>query len=186
MFITRPEYDEAINMWRNYEQLKNRWDMKSELIGSQVKVLMGHFPMRLYDGLFPSAFRMIWLRNPIDRVISVYHHYITKGGLVGDHTKPRKHMSKHMSLVEFANLPQQQNVMSHFYKSEQAFDYIGFLETYQDCLAELSLLLGWDKPPPRYLNKGVYAPVSTGIRDYIASLNEKDMELYRSFSYDKS
>ena len=181
-FGTRPEYQKAIEMWSDYDNLKRKWNKKAENIHPNVKVIMGHFPMRLFDGLFPEAFRMIFLRNPIDRVISAYYHYKRNEFLVGDHTKPFKPRSPNMTLKQFADLPRQQDVQHHFIKSAHEFDFIGITEHYKQSLDRLWDALGWDdKPTVAHYNKGFYAEVDQDTREYIGKRNIEDFILWKLY-----
>lgn len=178
-FQTRPEYQKAIDMWQDYPKLKRQWDKATDKIHPNVKIIMGHFPMRLFDGLYPDATRIIWLRNPVDRVISAYYHYTRNEFLVGDHTQPFKPRSPSMSLHDFALLPRQQNVQQHFYTSASVFDFVGIVEHYQDSLNRFARAIGWEEQPTlAHYNRGMYEEVDKETKEHIRNLNRYDVQLY--------
>jgi len=170
-------------MWKDYPSLKDAWNKKAAHINPNVRVIMGHFPMRLFDGLFPDATRIIWLRNPVDRVVSAYNHYKRNGFLVGDHTQPDKSRSTKMNMRDFIALPQQHNVMHHFFQTEETFAFIGIVERYQESLDLLQSIMGWNRRPiMSHKNKGEYKRAPSSIISRIEKYNRLDIELYEKYN----
>jgi hypothetical protein len=56
--------------YQQQEKLENTLDRLSDQ--PQARVIHGHFPARKYKEYFPSAKRVIWLRNPIIQFIYGY------------------------------------------------------------------------------------------------------------------
>lgn len=133
----------------------------------QLKVLQGHHPVGLFKGMFPEAKRIAWIRHPIARVVSHYHHDMRKR-----HLPP-------MTLDKYITLPYNQNVMSfHIGHYIDNMDWIGVLENMEEEIKDLAELLEWPYiPKVPHLNRGGNNDFQ-GLGQKIASLNQQDMELF--------
>ena len=167
-----PEQGKGFNMlWYKWPELYKLWQARiPEIVEKKkkVKVLQGHFPVRLFNGLYPNAKRIAWVRHPVARVISHYTHDMAK-----------KHQPR-MSLDKYIYLPHNRNVMAfHIGHDIDNMDWIGVLETIDKDIEELAIFLGWGKiPRVPHLNKSNKKPVAERLGKKIAELNEKDMQIY--------
>lgn len=116
-----------------------------ELAGK--KVVHGHFHVKKYQS-FSNAFRLTFLRHPLDRLISHYCYWM--------HTRPDGTNSLHtyvqekqLLIEEFAQIP-----IFRFYYTRKYFngikssdfDFIGFYENFDADLARLGAILGIELP----------------------------------------
>ena len=145
----------------------------------QTKVIEGHFRAGKYDKLFPNAYRITWLREPIHRLISDYcfRH-------ISNPTK--EHLNKE-SLLKFAQ--GNSNLMAYCVNSKSLdyFDFIGITEHFAEDLLELKNILGWSDYEVIYQNRNPYPEYvefqnkilsDKKIMDELAIANSQDMELY--------
>jgi len=168
----------APESYRGQEMLHERWPELYKKWHSiiprtarslpNLKVLQGHHPVGLFKGILPEAKRIAWMRHPIERVVSHYHHDMRKR-----HLPP-------MSLEKYINMPRNQNVMSfHIGHWVDNMDWIGIVENMQEEMKDLALLLDWDHVPqvPR-LNVGGNSKDFQGLGKMIAEYNQQDMEIF--------
>ncbi|MGK7895088.1 MAG: sulfotransferase family 2 domain-containing protein, partial [Xenococcus sp. (in: cyanobacteria)] len=58
----------------------HRGDVRNKMLTNPkpgVKVIHGHFPANKYDSKFPDSRKILWLRDPIKRLISLYFFWKT-------------------------------------------------------------------------------------------------------------
>ena len=147
-----------------------------------VQVLADHAPVQLYDGLFPEAKRITWLRDPVARVISNFIHAKHYAQI------SRSWAACTQNIYEFINYEKQRNVMSFFTAGGDLdrFFFVGIVEHFERDLALLAWRLGWpDGYPVAYRNKAKNpgAKMMLSIdKDVVAAIekaNQQDIELYR-------
>ncbi|MGB3513307.1 MAG: sulfotransferase family 2 domain-containing protein, partial [Microcoleaceae cyanobacterium] len=82
-------------------------------IKPQFRVIHGHFPMIKYEGKFPQAKRIIWLRNPVERLISQYFYWKNLPLENNPFNDPHHKLviEQNLSIVEFAEMPEMRNLM---------------------------------------------------------------------------
>jgi|688.fasta_scaffold626808_2 hypothetical protein len=152
-----------------------------EPIPPQTRVIHGAFPVSHYEGRFIDAKRIIWVRNPIERLISYYfyilgHHLVFPNGL------------EEMSLLEFAAPPQICNQMLRMIGSLEKFYFVGTQEFMLDDLYQLRDLLQWPafeiksintNPFPNYQEKKKVILGNRQLISQLESLNKEDIKLYQ-------
>lgn len=166
----------------NYEFINN-------LLTTNIKAIHGHFSIAKYEGYFPNAKRIVWLRNPIERIISTYYFILSEPRTWADP------MSKfiaelHLDIYDFVELPAIQNQIYNYYCRGQGlseFDFVGIYEYLDEDIIELKHLMKWsDFTSPR-VNENKYPNyqehLSTLMNDHkliekISLLNKEDMHLY--------
>ncbi len=133
---------------------------------------------------------IVWLRSPVDRVISNYYYNINM-----NLQKPWKKYAKErkeLTLLEFANRPGRQNTMSNFLSGIDPSElfFVGITERFDSDVKRLGQMLGWETPIPEiFENKGTdyysnidvptkFEDISGDMRSVIKDLNAKDVELY--------
>ncbi|NEQ41296.1 MAG: methyltransferase domain-containing protein, partial [Okeania sp. SIO3I5] len=157
-----------------------------------IKVIHGHFPGNKYDSKFPEYRKIIWLRNPIKRLISLYFFWKTWQILVesdAENLPPVKESS--LTFLEFAERPDMANQIKSKFVQEQKltdFYFVGIQEFFSEDLYELKAMLNWPEyeletqnsnPYPEYklLLKEVLS--NQEIVNKISAINQEDIELYR-------
>lgn len=167
-----PEQGQGFDMlWNRWPELKRLWKLNVPRVVSEhpnLKVLQGHHPVTLFEGMFPNAKRIAWVRHPIARVVSHWHHDMKHG------------YQKRMPLDEYAKLPHNRNIMSfHIGHDVDKMDWIGVLEHIDRDIIELAELLHWKEVPEvKHLNKSKRPTSWRPHGQLIADMNLKDMEIY--------
>ena len=159
------------------------------------KIIMGHFSFN--KELFPFEDRryVTVLRNPVDRVISYYHHVMNRDEWRGREIS----MSEYMMTSEDIDLQFQNhqtrllsgmrqnpiteaNLKQAKYNLENYFIHVGTSEKFNETVAELRELLGWKRAKMFYENKSANkwaaGPCTKEDLDKIQELNEFDIKLY--------
>lgn len=152
-------------------------------IPDSTKVLAGHLQYEEIEPIISESTRIItWLRDPIQRVISNYHWRRKLNIEQPNNNYPLN--SPDISLLEFASLERNQNRITKFLSGLTPADlyFIGFLETFDQDIAQLSSRLNWPNVPSLHINQNIHKPanfnVSQDILDKITILNRRDIEFY--------
>ena len=132
-----------------------------------------------------------WVRDPVKRVISNYYYsmYRIREGIA----RPEREAIRDYSLLEYANMEENKNMMSWFLEGTRPDDFffIGFTENFEEDVEILGEKLKW----PRSLKanphkkdgsafiqnndcKTQFNDISDAMREEIASLNQLDISLY--------
>lgn len=136
------------------------------------KFLSGHIRLADYVGGFDLDNVAVFLREPVQRVISEYRHYV-------------RHYGYKQSLEEFAETPAFQNKQARALAGVplQRLGHVGLAERYEDSLARLNAHFGW-QVPSREVNMGrkqlsdTYQ-VDTATRNLLERNNSLDLALYK-------
>lgn len=158
----------------------------------EVKVIHGHFPGNKYDQKFPQVKKIIWLRNPVKRLISLYFFWKTWQILVeNDEENSEESKQSNLSFIEFAEQPEMQNLISSKFVQEQKladFYFVGIQEFFLEDLLELRKMFGWPKyeletqntnPYPEYKLLLEEVLSNQEILQKISVLNQEDIEIYQ-------
>lgn len=193
-----PEFGPPSNPWdylgvqyeHNGRSFLQNMDMLRALLRAKVPIisnqpdefLMGHIPYQAFVGIFPEAKRITFLRQPVMRVISAYHHW-------------RKHelIPLGMSLLQFAQRPDQQNVQYFFTAGGRldGFDFVGCVENAAYDYKELCRQLGFTSRPllpknvGKYRRGTIFEDKNKPLYDALVSLNALDIELYERYQSQK-
>ncbi len=171
-----------------------RWARQAEedrrRTAPEVKVIHGHFPASKYRRSFPSARRIVWLRDPVARLVSHYFFWRSTPPEVSGHTLHAYMRDRDLDLLGFARLPMMRNILTRAFLEDAVFsdfDFVGIQEHFAEELADLGKLLGWPRTPQVWENRN-RAPDYEGERERILSdpetvrplteLNRDDMDLY--------
>ena len=138
---------------------------------AQKMFLTGHFEINAYREVFPDSPVVTFFRDPLERIISEYIHFLT-------------HYKYEGSLPEFYRRPHFQNRQSRALSgaSPTDLDYYGITENYETSLNNFNKKYA-TRFPLAILNRGRY---DGGIREIatpeqieeITSLNRTDIEMY--------
>ncbi|MDJ0742004.1 MAG: sulfotransferase family 2 domain-containing protein [Xenococcaceae cyanobacterium MO_167.B27] len=159
------------------------------VINPEIAVIHGHFLPSKYHNLFPKAKRIVWLRNPLFRLISEY--FFAKTIKDRNNAIHAQLLDKNLSILEFAKIPQMRNFLSHHLTGMELeeFDFVGIQEFYNQDLITLKNILGWSKFYPTVKNSNRYQGYQKCLQEImsndnlinqLAKLNEADLQLYES------
>ncbi|NEP42454.1 MAG: sulfotransferase family 2 domain-containing protein [Okeania sp. SIO2H7] len=171
---------------------KNINELLTEIETKKIKAIHGHFKVEKYENHFAEAKRIIWLREPIKRLISNYWHQITriKKRIMGlELADLDKELSKE-ALLSYASQHQIRNLMSSYFKTRglKDFWFVGITEFLQEDLTFIKEKLGWPNVNALKINKHQYADkyrnftkkifLDEELMEKLRSLHLKDIELY--------
>ena len=169
--ITTPKLYELAHVRRRPEQFRETFRS-----GRKGILLSGHFPASRYWNAFHAESFATIVRDPVDRVISEYNHYVSYKGW----TSP---------LEEFALQPRFRNVISTFLAGVDLarFGFIAATEELESVRPALEEYLGTSLLLKRQ-NVGDYASreVTDTQRAMIAELNREDISLHRRLLEERS
>ncbi|NER01849.1 MAG: sulfotransferase family protein [Okeania sp. SIO3C4] len=165
-------------------------EVLSEIKSQNIRAIHGHFQVEKYDDYFLEAKRIIWIREPIKRLISNYWHQVT-------HFEDRKITHNEVELekekfLNWANKPKLMNFLSHHYikKNLEDFWFVGITEFFAEDLKELQIMLGWPQIKNANKNQHKYPKiyqyfVKTVLSDgelieALNFINSKDKKLYET------
>jgi hypothetical protein len=154
-----------------------------------IKVIHGHFPSRKYYQ--PAKVKeIIWLRDPIIRLISLYFFW---------QTIPRSEeeswhnylQEKKLDIVEFAKIPQLRNEMSQYVAGRNLSDFyfVGIQAFFQDDLTDIGEMLKWPEIQITHENTNKYDGYNSLVKSILKDseivnelrhLNAEDWELYQT------
>lgn len=161
-----------VSLRDTYDVYKSLWQEAMGKVGPEVRVLADHMPVQLYNGLFPEAKRIVWLRDPVHRLVSRYVHRWRPG----------------YGIYEYIAEDRAQNVMAYFTAGGDLdrFFFVGIVERYEQDLAILAKLLGWPLDYPVVRGNECWHPklkakllADSALVAEIRRLNQQDVELYQ-------
>lgn len=146
-------------------QVKTWWREDWESISPRAQCVFGHMPFDAANHRYPDANKITFLRDPVERVISLYFHVCRKYSHP-EHKHFREHTLKELILSEkyaafdndmvriiggmgcIAFQPPAIKVSNSFLEQAKRnlhkFDAIGFVETFEQDLTSMAKLFGWD------------------------------------------
>lgn len=168
------------------KDVKGNAKQLSQFIKPNTKVLHGHFFYSEIDNSIVEneAVKFVtFLRNPIDRVVSNYHHFIKTAkknfpGSIG-------WFRQFESLLKFASKAETQNVLCKYLAPFEwdRFEYFGVQEKYDSELKRLSYILKWDHTPQFELNvHSKKNKLSQNQKNIIEKWNNEDLKLYKELT----
>lgn len=165
-------------------------ELINNLISANIKAIHGHFPIAKYEGYFPKAKRIVWLRNPIKRIISTYYFILSEPGIWANDRISKFIAELNLDIYDFVELPAIQNQMYNYYcrgRELSEFDFVGIHEYLNEDIIELKHLMKWPDFTRQRVNDNKYPNyqdhLSTLMNDRkliqkISLLNKEDMHLY--------
>jgi hypothetical protein len=180
--ILRDVYGEAL--WLNYGNIFVRAQARAELVPRGTRCIHGHFFADAFDDILPRRRLITWLRHPVERVTSNYHHFLRSPDMRDDCC--RVLYERKLTLLQFAELDWMRNEASRYLagKPLSDFAFVGIAEQFSESLDAFGRQFGWtpgiatrrDNTNPDRTTERYTLPEA----DYeeIAQLNEADMELY--------
>lgn len=131
----------ADTLYREYGENSTPQYYEPHLIPDNFTAIHGHFPVAKYQGAYPKAKRITWLRHPVDRLISLFYFLKNSGQM--DQFTSDSNIGFH-GFIEIEDFHNQ--IAKHVgVNALKNFHFIGMQEFFNDDLAILSKLLNW--PP---------------------------------------
>lgn len=171
------DYDEknpiTSKVLKDLFKLDNYQDELAKLLSEKDDYLLsGHFKPDKYLPYFYPYQTIIFVRDPVDRIVSEYHHKVRKDKYSGE-------------ISEFVETPKFRQIQkSQFGKLPPGyFGFVGVFEQYEQSLDAINALYEVDIKPlhrnenPEKLNESKYQ-IAPSLRESILKLNRYDVALY--------
>jgi hypothetical protein len=180
--MLRASYRERL--WENYGRIFSREQARPGVVPAGTRCIHGHFLADAFDELFPGRELVTWLRHPVERVVSTYHHFLRTPDFRDDCCRA---LYEHkLTLREFADLDWMCNTASRYAagKACSDFAFIGLVERFEESLLRFHARFGGvaelpmpknNVNPARSLSGNRIAPAD---RAYILARNERDYQWY--------
>jgi len=158
-------------------------------LGPRYRAVHGHFAVSKYEGCYPKARRVVWLREPLSWLFSLY--YFWQNLPRSDNSFHQKLLDERLSLIEFAELPQAQNRFNRTFlngKPLEQFDFVGLQEHFSEDYQDLVRLMNWPDIQPEFVNANPEPLYQEQLRRLwsnaaliarLTRLNEEDTDVYR-------
>jgi len=171
-------------LWLNYGQVFVREQAHPGLVPTGTDCIHGHFFADAFDGLFPERQLITWVRHPVERVVSNYHHFLRSPDLRDDCC--RALLENNLSLLEFAELDWMRNEATRYLAGKDLSDlaFVGIAERFLESLHLFGTLLGQAAPLPaprvnvNPARRTPSYPISRAEFDDILALNASDHAWY--------
>ena len=149
------------------------------------RVVHGHFPLSKYHDRLHAVRSVVWVRDPVRRLISHYAYWMRTPP--DEHSLHRRVKDGGMGLLEFAEIAQLRNCVAEVFLRDidlRSLYFVGVQEHFAEDVRTLAGLLSWPTFEMDTLNvndeHGYQAmQISDALYARVADLNRQDMKLYR-------
>ena len=158
---------------------------------TKTKVIHGHFPAEKYRKYYPNTKMVIWLRHPVNLLISAYHYWFSVKNKFFDENH-RYVVENNLDFSDFVKQTFTQNIASNYFCKGMKltdFYFVGIQEFFRDDLKDMKNNLGWStKIQIPLANRNSYDKYQDQLREIlnnkslikkIVDINSADMELYQ-------
>lgn len=154
-------------------------------IPSHIRAVHGHFKAGKYD-LIPHAFRLTFLRHPVDNLLSIYHYWRH----IPEQPSPlhQYFLREKLDATGLARLPLIRYLYSRTYFGDwdlKKLDFVGFFEQRDRDLGRLSNILGIPmdsalrmNPTSRFIEGKPKEEIAFDVVERIRDLLADDIRLY--------
>lgn len=180
------------------KHLCDRWEAR----GDEIRLLTGHFPVRVTEMLGAHFVTMTVLRHPVERTLSFLRHQAARRQRGATEDTPieeiyadpfrfeamiQNHMTRTLSLTPeemlvgdgvLTTVPYTPERLDMAKEALASLDLFGIQERFDDFCDDLSGTYGVDVGGPLRTNTTEAGEVPAGFADRIADDNALDMELY--------
>lgn len=171
-------------IWFNYGSIFAREQARAGVVPDGTEIIFGHFLADAFDDLYPDRTLITWVRHPVERVVSHYHHF-RRAPDMRDGCCRDLH-DRNLSLLEFASLEWMCNETSRYlsYKPVRAFEFVGIAESFDESMGQFCDHFGFRRPSrmpvenTNPLRAGSRYDLSARERDHILACNQDDLAWY--------
>lgn len=151
---------------------------------NQYHIIHGHFYYEEASSLINHDTKIItWIRNPLDRLISNYFHFIKT--ISNEEINPiifskNKHRINE-SIIEYAEKHENKNKISQFLQGSkiEEFAFVGIFEKYEEEINRLKSILKWPNILIPHLNINQYNNAfDIATINHLKQINKEDIHLY--------
>jgi len=161
-----------------------RSQARPDLVPPATACIHGHFFADAFDELFPARRLVTWVRHPVERVVSNYHHFLRSPDLRDDCC--RALLEHNLSLRDFAGLDWMRNEATRYLAGKDVADFafVGIAEHFLESLHLFGATFRRPAslPPPRVnVNPERHTPlypISPEDFEFIVGLNAEDLAWY--------
>jgi hypothetical protein len=167
------------SLWLNYGE-----DFSFDAVPPYTDCIHGHILGNAYSGVFPGHQMITIVRNPVERVVSNYYHFL--------HTPDFRHPASiqlhanRLTLREFAEIGCMRNEASRYVagRDPEDFDFVGITEHFEASVRVFTKLFGINRilPISRVnINPERSTPtysISPEDRSHLLELNRADVAWY--------
>jgi hypothetical protein len=171
-------------VWYNYGTIFSRGQARADLVPEGARFIHGHFLADAFDDLFPQRRLVTWVRHPIERVVSNYHHFLRAPDMRDDCCRAL-HEGK-LGLEAFAELEWMRNESTRYLagKPVEDFEFVGITERFGESIGQFCRTFGYRdvvRHPRVNINPGrvseSYA-LPDRVRARLLELNRDDLGWY--------
>jgi hypothetical protein len=130
-------------LWLNYGTIFSREQARPELVPQGAKVIHGHFMADSFDQMFPGRRLLTWVRHPVERVVSNYHHFLRAPDMRDDCCRALH--ERKLGLRGFADLEWMRNMTTRYLANKPVadFEFIGITENFQESIEHFCRTFGY-------------------------------------------
>jgi hypothetical protein len=144
-------------IWYNYGTIFSREQARADLVPPGTRLIHGHFLADAFDDLFPDRRLLTWVRHPVERLVSNYHHFLRSPDMRDDCCRALH--ERKLNLRQFADLEWMQNETGRYLanKPVEDFEFIGITERFGESIRHFGEVFGFRdarKMPQENLNPG--------------------------------
>ena len=175
--ILKSVYKEKL--WVNYDRQWSKSAVNNAKIPDNMECFHGHFEFDAFEEMFPLATKITWLRDPVERTISLYNHIMHRPDVKNDLIM--KIYEQKPSLLEFSRIAWVKNhALIYLGEAKPSdFAFIGFVDSFSDSLKICSKLLGWSFLPSEiWINKSkkTISQVPEDVKKSIRLINQDELD----------
>ena len=171
-------------IWYDYGIIFSREQARAELVPPGTTFIHGHFIADAFDELFPDRRLLTWVRHPVERIVSSYHHFLRAPDMRDDCCRALH--ERKLDLRQFADLEWMRNGTGHYLANKPVadFEFVGIAERFEESARLFCRQFGFRQPrrmphdnrnPGRSTDRYALAP---GDYAYILERNAADLAWY--------
>jgi hypothetical protein len=172
-------------LWSNYGAIFTRANAKTGIVPHHTRCIHGHFFADAFDELYPQGRLITWVRDPVDRVVSNYYHFLRNPDMRDGCC--RALFEQRLSLRRFAEMDWMRNEATRYLaaKPVEDFAFVGIAERFTESLSVFGPTFGWSPhlPSPRVnvnpVRRDEHYSLSPDDQAYLRSLNSRDLAWYQ-------